>query len=212
LIEQEIKLAVTERQRFEEVARAPEIAAATVGEEARIPMDATYIDTAGLDLMRAGLAYRIRWEGDHWVATIKRAIADADAGGYHRHQEWEAPLQEPDPGPDLSVFEDPDLLSQLGSAAGDRPLQPLFRVRVQRRVRRLALDAATQVEWAADDGEILAGEAREPICEVELELKAGPPEPMQSLAQTLQAHYPLSPDTRTKYERGLRLAGLKEAE
>lgn len=208
MVEQEIKLRVTDPEQFATVAATPEIRERTQGEERTVAMDATYIDTAGLALMKAGYAYRVRWEGDHWVATVKRAVADADEQGYHRHQEWEAPVSRPEP--DLSVFDDPDLHAGLTAAAGEEPLQALFRVRVERRVRDLSLEDGCRVEWAADRGEILAGDEREPICEVELELESGPAEPMQALARHLTDRYPLAPDTRTKYERGLRLAGLKD--
>jgi inorganic triphosphatase YgiF len=208
LVEQEIKLAITEPERFDAVAAAPEITARTEGQMRTVPLDATYIDTAGLDLMRAGYAYRVRWEGDRWVATVKRAVSEAGEDGYHRHQEWEATVEAPEP--DLSVFADADLSAGLAEAAGERALQALFRVRVERQVRDLVLEDGTRVEWAADRGQILAGEAAEDLCEVELELKAGEPESVQALARTLTQRYPLAPDTRTKYERGLRLAGLKD--
>jgi len=142
LVEQEIKLAVTDPERFEAIAAAEEISSRTQGEERFVSMDAAYIDTAGLGLMRAGYAFRVRWEGDHWVATVKRAVSDAGADGYHRHQEWEAPVAGPEP--DLSVFEDTELQAGLSAAAGEEPLRTLFQVRVERRVRKLLLEGGTR--------------------------------------------------------------------
>ena len=47
-----------------------------------------------------------------------------------------------------------------------------------------------------------------PVCEVELELKDGPLAPVGALIDDLQQRYPLAPDSRTKFARGLALARL----
>lgn len=207
LEEQEIKLRITRPERFETVAQAPEIANAAVGPPRTLAMQAIYIDTEGLDLLGAGYAYRVRWEGDHWVATVKADLGSAASDGLHRHSEWEATVATPEP--DLEVFTDPELRSTLKQVRAGRPLVPLFQVTMDRHIRELALPQGSRVEWAADYGTIQADETTDPIREVELELKEGPLEPMQALAAQLQMHYPLEPDDRTKFARGLTLAGLQ---
>lgn len=205
--EQEIKLRVTAPEEFARVAEAPEIGELALGPARTVAMEAIYIDTEDLDLLSAGYAYRVRQEGDHWVATVKADLGPAASNGLHRHSEWEATVQTSEP--DLAVFTDPDLRSALEQARAGQPLVPLFRVEMDRRIQDLALPGGSQLEWAADYGTIHSGEATDPIREVELELKDGPLEPMQELAARLQARYPLQPDERTKFARGLALAGLR---
>lgn len=204
--EQEFKLEVTDPGRFDEIAAAPEIVGAARGPERRLEMTADYIDTEDLRLLHAGYAYRVRYEGDHWVATVKADLPGGGEDGLHRHREWEAKVASP--VPDLSVFADPDLKAELHRLQGDRSLTTLFRVDMERRIRQLELAQGCQAEWAADRGRILAGGKAEEVREVELELKAGPLEPVARLAEVLKAHYPLRPDSRTKFARGLKLAGL----
>ncbi len=204
--EQELKLEVSDPDRFEMVAEAPEILALCEGEEQRLEMAADYLDTPDMCLLRAGYAFRIRREGERWVATLKADLPGESREGLHRHREWEADV--PDPTPDLSVFSDPALRHVLGRIVGDRPLSPLFRVEMERRTRELALAGGCRAEWAADRGRIQAAGREETFWEVELELKAGPFEPLAELAYCLEARYPLRPDPRTKFARGLRLAGL----
>lgn len=204
--EQEFKLRVTRTEAFETIAEAPEVTAQASGASETLAMTADYIDTADLRLLKAGYAYRVRREGERWVATVKADLADSAEDGLHRHREWEAVV--PGPEPDLSVFEDAELRAALSSLQGERPLTTLFRVEMERRVRNLILADGAHAEWAADRGRILADGREEPVCEVELELKAGPLAPLQTLIDTLQQRYPLEPDSRTKFARGLALAGL----
>jgi len=204
--EQEFKLEVTEPAHFEAIADAPEIQDRAAGEARTVPMRADYIDTADLALLHAGYAYRVRQEGERWIATVKADLGGDADGGLHRHQEWEAVVT--DPTPDLSVFDDPQLRERLAAIRGERPLITLFRVDMERRVQMLDLPGGSQAEWAADRGRIVAGDQEETVCEVELELKAGPLPPLRSFIDQLQQRYPLRPDNRTKFARGLALAGL----
>jgi inorganic triphosphatase YgiF len=144
------------------------------------------------------------------VATVKADMGEAAEDGLHRHQEWETEVTTPQP--DLSVFPDPELRRALTTACGEWPLTTLFRVDMERRVRRLALADGARAEWAADRGRILAGGTEEAVCEVELELKAGPMAPLSALIHSLRERYPLEPDQRTKFARGLALAGLDRQE
>ncbi len=59
---------------------------------------------------------------------------------------------------------------------------------------------------AIDHGEILAGEQRQPLCEVELELLSGPVDDLFAIALPLISRHPLVLDNRSKAERGDRLA------
>ncbi|MFB6260241.1 MAG: inorganic triphosphatase [Thiohalorhabdaceae bacterium] len=205
--EQEFKLRVTSPDSFEDIAEAPEVTALATGPAQTLEMTADYIDTEDLRLLSAGYAYRVRWEGSQWVATVKADASRAATDGLHRHREWEAPVSGPEP--DLAVFDDPELRATLASLQGERPLVTLFRVTMERRVRPLKLPGDARAEWAADRGRILADNREEPVLEVELELKDGAISPLRDLIDRLQENYPLVPDERTKFARGLKLAGLE---
>ncbi|MEF8793974.1 MAG: CYTH domain-containing protein [Thiohalorhabdus sp.] len=207
LDEQEFKLRVTRPETFDEIAEAPEITELAAGPARTLEMTADYIDTEDLRLEKAGYAYRIRWEGDHWMATVKADATGSPTEGLHRHREWETLV--PGPAPDLAVFDDPELRSTLACLQGDRPLITLFRVTMERRIRHLELPGGAQAEWAADRGRILADDRADPVWEVELELKDGELRPLRDLIGRLQERYPLVPDNRTKFARGLKLAGLE---
>ena len=205
-MEEEFKLRVTEPEAFERIAEAPEVTALAEGAGRHLQMTADYIDTPDLRLLGAGYGYRVRWEGSGWVASVKADLGEGAGDGLHRHREWEVAV--PGPEPDVEAFEDSWLREALIRARGDQPLITLFRIEMTRRSRLLRLDQGSVAEWAADRGRILAGERELAVCEVELERKDGPLEPIRALAEALQARYPLVPDSRTKFARGLELAGL----
>src|SRR6516164_6223165 len=95
----------------------------------------------------------------------------------------------------------------LSEAAAN--LIPLFRTDFTRTLWTLEVDGA-QVEAAIDQGEINAdvnGQTRRtPICEIELELKAGDEAVLHTLAAELATALPgLAPDDISKAQRGYKL-------
>ena len=85
-------------------------------------------------------------------------------------------------------------------------LVPQFRTRFAREVRRLRGDTGAEIELAIDQGEILADDRCEPLCELELELLDGSVDDLFSLALLLIERHPLVAEIATKAERGDRLA------
>ncbi len=59
---------------------------------------------------------------------------------------------------------------------------------------------------ALDVGEVLAGKRSQPICEIELELKAGQPDALFALALDWAGQFDCVPFDISKAERGVRLA------
>ena len=84
-------------------------------------------------------------------------------------REWE--MLVPDPVPDPTLVIDPALPRDFRKLTSV-DLQPVFDVEVSRETRHLTSDRA-RIDVSLDDGAIVAGEEREPICEIELELVAG---------------------------------------
>ncbi|MFN9679200.1 MAG: CHAD domain-containing protein [Betaproteobacteria bacterium] len=169
-------------------------------------VDSVYFDTAARALARAGLALRLRRQARPWLQTLNNvcrspAIASRD--------EWEVPVA----AGRLQFAALPAAArAQLRAAgvASARPLRPVYRTRFRRSAWTVERDAAT-VELALDVGQIVAGAQREPILELELELKAGPAAALPALARAIMAPprgavLPLLPLGASKAARGQRLA------
>ena len=62
------------------------------------------------------------------------------------------------------------------------------------------------VEIALDRGVLLGGGREVPLCEVEVELKAGQPEAAVAFAENLAEEFGLRPERKSKFRRALALA------
>jgi inorganic triphosphatase YgiF len=156
----------------------------------------TYFDTPNRDLARRGLSLRVRRTGKRRTQTVK---ASGDGGTAMTRGEWEWPLSK----------EEPDLSLAASSPVGnDLPtnvaLVPVVVTDVVRTTRMLNGEG-TKIEAAIDSGSILAGGAKEPVHELELELREGSPGALYRLALTLHAASPLAVEVESKVSRGLRL-------
>ncbi len=188
----------TLREVFASPLVVPYLAAPPVEREFR----AFYLDTPDLDLAAERIAYRIRKEGDRWVAAIKTGKVRTPEGFYVRG-EWEREIPEPEANPE--IFNGTEIFQRLKTLIGEKPLAVLFETRVARRFARLDYPDGTRVELVADRGEVSCHELRAPILEIELELKAGGETQLLELSRELQKAFPLTPGTGSKYARGLAL-------
>lgn len=162
------------------------LAAVPPGDDGVAELISVYFDTADLALQKAGASLRVRERGGQRVQTLKRGEGLA-------REEHEAPIEGLAPDPALGP------LPKLAPAGAD--LKPVFNVRVSRRQRTFRYQGAT-VELALDQGEVVGGEARSPICEVELELKSGSPAALFALAHELLEAAPLYLSFDSKAARG----------
>jgi triphosphatase len=160
----------------------------------------TYFDTPRRDLAGHGYSLRVRANGER-IQTLK----SSDSGGAIKSRgEWEWPVKSDHPDLDL-IAETPaahELLPDVG-----RKLQPIVVTDVERTVRRVEFEGST-IEAALDAGSIIAGDDRQPVSELELELREGKPAALYRLALSLHAVTPLSVETESKAERGYRLRDL----
>ncbi|MBP2626891.1 MAG: domain containing protein [Firmicutes bacterium] len=177
---------------------------AVPGGGGRQVLDARYFDTATYCLQKAKLAYRIRREGEQWVATIKGG--GLSSGGLHERQEWNIVVN--DAQPDITVFEGTDIGKYLIELVGNQRLKPILITKFERRTLDVIMPDGSQIEVAADQGTIVAGSKKAPILEIELELKSGKPSALFQLGAALAREYPLLPESDSKFYRGLKLAGL----
>jgi len=181
--------------------RDPRLRALAAGPPTERRLRTVYYDTAERDLARAGLALRVRTcEGAH-VQALK-SERGSQAGLFVRG-EWEAAV--PTAVPDLARIPDAAVRARAEAAARGRPLAAVFEtdfVRTELRVER----AGAAIALALDEGELRAGRAARPICEVELELLRGAPRALYELARALHEIAPLRPAALSKAARGYALA------
>lgn len=162
------------------------LAAAPDGDDETHELISVYFDTPDLALQKAGASLRVREQAGRRVQTLKRGHGLA-------REEHEAPIEGLAPDPALEPL--PALLPK------DADLKPAFNVRVVRRQRTFRYKGA-EIEIALDQGEVSGGDRRRPICEVELELKSGPPAALFALARELLGAAPLYLAFESKAARG----------
>lgn len=197
-IEIELKLTIdpTHVARFRHHAVLESMA---LGKPRRHKLHNIYFDTPDQDLQRAGIALRLRRMNGKWMQTVK-----SDGGveaGLHQRNEWEWPVrgEEPELAPiaasDLKLLT-PKLLARL---------RPLFVTDYWRTVWQLRTVQGAEIELVLDQGEVRAGDARQLISEIELELKMGEVASLFEVALAIQEHVPLWIEDRSKAQRGYML-------
>jgi triphosphatase len=200
-LEVELKLAIAP-EHTKALARVAAIKAASTGRAVTAHLYSIYYDTSQFALRESGVALRLRRSGKAWVQTLKTA-GRVDAG-LHQREEIETPLAAQilnyralSESNAAEVFADPQLPLQLA---------PIFVTDFKRTTRQLEPAVGTRIEMCVDRGMITAGDARTPISEIELELKAGPPAHLIDLALALVDHVPMRLEPVSKAARGYALA------
>ncbi|MCV9966757.1 inorganic triphosphatase [Pararhizobium sp. BT-229] len=156
-----------------------------------------YFDTAGWDLSKRGLSLRIRQLGNERIQTVK--AGDGVAAGSFTRDEWERPVAD-----DTPVLDDPQIRDLLGETG--RRLAPVFEIHVKRHRWNVTEGEAT-IEVAVDVGKVVAADREAPLCEIELEQKAGAPAALFALARKVDMIAPAHLGVLSKAERGYRLLG-----
>jgi len=204
-LETELKLALPSRfaaqaarhSAIESVATHPAKVARLVG---------VYYDTPKFDLYAAGIALRLRRGSAGWTQTVK--WGGSVLGGLHQRGELETPV--PAQQLNFAVLTPPELAAVFAPATVRKRLKPVFLTEFDR-ISRLLHIGDSDVAFSVDRGAIVSGTAREPICEVELELLGGDVAVLFDLAARMQTELPLQPFNRSKSERGYALAGQQKA-
>ncbi|HEX7876123.1 MAG TPA: CHAD domain-containing protein [Sphingobium sp.] len=184
----ELKLEVTT-----EAAAFLEASPLLEGTMAKTKLHAQYFDTPGHDLANNGLALRIRRSGKKSIQTVKGE--GGPAAGLFDRSEWELPVSDSIPVMDERTPV-PALLA--GSSAA---LAPIFDVKVERRTW-IVTEGDSSIELVIDRGAVQSGTRTAPICEVELELKAGSADALFVMARKLDAVAPVRLGVLSKSERG----------
>lgn len=166
----------------------------------------THFDTPDLLLKNHGMALRVRRVGRGAIQTLK--ADDQVASGLHQRQEWETRVAglQPDLAPLLALVGAGSIWEKVLCAPGlAQDLAPIFDGEIRRTTWMLRLPQGAVVELVLDQGELRHGDAREPISEVELELKAGDAGVLFKLALQLQEQLPLRIGNLSKAARGYAL-------
>lgn len=162
---------------------------------------AVYYDTADRRLRARGAALRVRREGQRFVQALKIA-----RGPFER---LEDEVKVAGPSPELGAIGDDAARRALGAVFAEE-LAPVFVSDVERRTREVTVEdgdgGSGRVELALDHGTLSAGDRREPVAELELELKAGDRRQVFALAERLVDAGATRIVTRNKAERGYGLA------
>ena len=169
-----------------------------------LAMHAVYFDTEQADLRKNHIAFRVRLEGDSYVATIK--IGGSAVDGLHKREELNAPVTDEKfiKNPDLSIFSGNKLIDDIASRIGDNRLIPVMEMNFAREAVKIDYNGSI-IEASIDQGDIITANATCPICELELELYSGSENDLIELGRQLQQTYSLREENTSKYARGLAL-------
>lgn len=158
-------------------------------------MRTTYYDTQDKALSSRKWTLRRRLENGVSICTLKTPAALG-------RQEYEVACETIEDGiKELCKLCAPNELMSL-TAGG---VVPVCGAAFTRYARRMDLPDGA-VEVALDSGELFGGEKSQPLCELEVELKAGEPAVAQHFALELAAQFPLLPENKSKFKRALALA------
>jgi inorganic triphosphatase YgiF len=168
-----------------------------------------YFDTPDFALSAAGVALRVRRVGRRWLQTLK--TEGERRGGLSQRAEYEMPV--PRGTPDWDRFP-AEALAFVPEALRDQ-VEPAFETHFTRTSWLLKGKGGAEIEVALDIGEVRAlkgaDKRRQPLCEIELELKAGQPDALFALALEWAGAFDCLPFDVSKAERGVRLAHGVEA-
>lgn len=205
-IEAELKLRLADPDCLIRILEAPLLQEMSPQPPYKQTLETTYYDTPNQSLLKSRLSYRLRLADGEWVATVK-ADGTSD-GGLHQRAEYNVPVT--NPLPDIAPFLDTEIGARLSEAVGGFPLEAVFSTKFDRHIKNLITPDGSVIELAIDDGEIIAGDNRQTILELELELKAGQPQSLIWLGAMLAAEFPLLPERDSKLYRATLLAGLAD--
>ena len=160
----------------------------------------TYFDTPDRALNKRRIALRVRRAGRAAPLIGVKWPPNSNMQAFSR---GEIEVRGRSGALDLTLLGE-DIAVELSEIIGDRALEPQFETRIKRRTRLVAAGTA-RIEIAFDDGEIVAGDRRARVTEVELELKSGDASELYDFAARAVEALPFRLDVTSKSERGFRL-------
>ena len=194
----EIKLRLPDERTAERVMEDARVRACLMTPFSEADMKSVYYDTAAGDISERKWSLRIRLEKGIPVAALK-TLGQQENGLFSR-SEWQTGAETIEQAIPLLIVQGapPEL-------AGFSDYEPKCEVEFVRSSAHLKLSDDSVVEMAVDRGTLGAGEKKEQLLELELELLAGLPGAMTEFAEWLEERYELVREPASKYVRALRL-------
>lgn len=206
MVEIELKLALPGADPAHVTQHLEQLSALALEKPTHQPLHNIYYDTPAQTLHHQRLALRVRRIGNgsqpQWLQTFK--ISDGHNSALSHRGEWEAAI----PKGELDF----NLLAATPWAKRDpdgslfQKLRPCFATTFKRTSWVVHQGDGGTVEVSLDVGQIQADDMKAPICELELELKAGEPAVLFQLAQQIARTLSVLPLHTSKAERGYALA------
>lgn len=202
-METEFKYHVTDASVFDAIIADPIIENHINSDKVElINMHAVYFDTEDGDLRNAGIAYRIRYENDRIVATIKwDSMVGED--GMHRREEFNLVINDERfaTSPDIEIFKSSDAYEVIYAAVGDKKLVKVIEMKFDRKLAKV--DTGKSISAISiDEGVILRRDGELNILELEIEWYYGDEDDFKELASKISEKYELQPETTSKLQRG----------
>lgn len=192
--ELEWKYAVSDPALLGKILQWPEIQRRMAEAPRHYHMQSEYYDTPDGRIARARIAFRRRLENERSVFCVKAPLPGA--ADPHLHGEWETEAEtSADALPRLAALGAPVLPAALSA------LRVLCRADFTRRAVLLQFDDGSAAELALDLGTLSGATQAAPLCELELELKAGEPAAAHAFAEAIAAQFQLEPQPLSKYAR-----------
>lgn len=161
-----------------------------------ITMETTYYDTPNGDIRALHWTLRCRKENGVSICALKTP------GEGFGHGEWEVQCGSIEEAVGALLAKGaPEKLAEFAAAG----FVPVCGARFVRLAGLIDAPGCT-VELALDEGFLLGGGREQPLCEVEVELKAGSEDAAAAFAMVLAQEYGLRPETRSKIARAMALA------
>ena len=212
-MEVEAKLATRRRATLEAIGARRVLGDYRLRPVASRDLETIYLDTPRKDLLRAGIALRLRRARGGVELTLKRS--GKTEGVVHSRPETTWSLRRM---PRLPLaLRRRELRRELAGVTGGRPLIPLVGTRIRRRailvVRRGG--SAPVAEIACDEVTYFLPAQREvrpsrgDDYEVEVELLGGEIKDLRAIVRALRARYALVPSSASKLARALAWAGVR---
>jgi inorganic triphosphatase YgiF len=136
----------------------------------RARLHTVYFDDPRRRLAEHGLELRVRTAGDRHLQTVK-------AGSGTSRGEWESQIADEAPSRESAAATPAKRYLKK-----QRPLEPVFDVKVERRSWKVARNGS-EAAISLDSGEIACGRRKQSLAEAEFELKGGSPRLLFELAE-----------------------------
>ena len=162
-------------------------------------------ETAGNEKEHAKIWFKLLTSGGVAHSSLPDTLTNLKDAAAGENYEWTEMYAE-----FAKVAKEEGFDTDLEKLVGGEALVKLFTVDVERRLCLLKISAATTVELAVDRGKIISGITGNEcaVNETELEIKSGTKEDLLAYAGEIANLVPVTPEKRSKYERGMKLCGI----